>query len=176
MRYKVTGKHIDIGDSLRTHVEASLGGVVEKFARRPTDATVIFSKDAHEFVCEATLHLSTGLNAQARAHANEIYSAFDKIAYRHGVFKVETVGDCYVAAAGLPDPNEEHAILACRFARSCLKAMKEITLQLEVSLGPDTADLDLRIGMHRYVLYSVRSFYRAFRFSLCLDGIASVGK
>ena len=80
MRYQVTGKHIDIGDSLRSHVEGSLGGVVEKFARRPTDATVIFSKDAHEFVCEATLHLSTGLNAQARAHANEIYSAFDKCA------------------------------------------------------------------------------------------------
>ena len=71
MRYQVTGKHIDIGDSLRSHVEGSLGGVVEKFARRPTDATVIFSKDAHEFVCEATLHLSTGLNAQARAHAND---------------------------------------------------------------------------------------------------------
>ena len=38
-----------------------------------------------------------------------IYGAFDKIAYRHNVFKVETVGDCYVAVAGLPEPNEEHA-------------------------------------------------------------------
>ena len=78
-----------------------------------------------------------------------IYSAFDKIAYRQGVFKVETVGDCYVAAAGLPEPNEEHAVVACRFARSSLKAMKDITVRLEVSLGPDTADLDLRIGIHR---------------------------
>ncbi|KAL3937629.1 MAG: hypothetical protein SGBAC_007303 [Bacillariaceae sp.] len=77
-----------------------------------------------------------------------IYSAFDKIAYRHNVFKVETVGDCYVAVAGLPDPNEEHAIAACRFARSCLKKMKEMTLKLEVSLGPDTADLAIRIGIN----------------------------
>ena len=38
-----------------------------------------------------------------------IYASFDKIAYRHDVFKVETVGDCYVAAVGLPDPIEEHA-------------------------------------------------------------------
>lgn len=38
-----------------------------------------------------------------------IYGAFDKIAYRHNVFKVETVGDCFVAVAGLPEPNEEHA-------------------------------------------------------------------
>lgn len=78
MRYQVTGKHIDIGESLRTHVEGSLGGVIEKFSQRPTDATVVFSRNAHEFVCEATLHLSTGLNAQARAHDHEIYSAFDK--------------------------------------------------------------------------------------------------
>ena len=38
-----------------------------------------------------------------------LYAAFDKIAYRHGVFKVETVGDCYVAVAGLPEPNPRHA-------------------------------------------------------------------
>jgi hypothetical protein len=80
-----------------------------------------------------------------------IFNAFDKIAYRQGVFKVETVGDCYVAAAGLPEPNEEHAEAACRFARSCLKKMKEITLKLEVSLGPDTSELDMRIGIHRSV-------------------------
>ncbi|MDO6504735.1 ribosome-associated translation inhibitor RaiA, partial [Shimia thalassica] len=36
-----------------------------------------FSKSAHEYVCEATVHLSTGLTAQAKAHATEIYSAFD---------------------------------------------------------------------------------------------------
>ena len=31
------------------------------------------------------------------------YHAFDKISEQMSVFKVETVGDCYVAAAGLPD-------------------------------------------------------------------------
>lgn len=39
-----------------------------------------------------------------------IYSAFDKIAYQQNVFKVETVGDCYVAVSGLPDPNDKHAL------------------------------------------------------------------
>eukprot|EP00980_Cylindrotheca_fusiformis_P016356 scaffold4870_cov135-Cylindrotheca_fusiformis.AAC.6 len=78
-----------------------------------------------------------------------IYGAFDKLAYRHSVFKVETVGDCYVAAAGLPEPTDDHAVLACRFARDCLKKMKDVTLKLEVSLGPDTSDLDLRTGIHR---------------------------
>eukprot|EP00980_Cylindrotheca_fusiformis_P005841 scaffold1228_cov119-Cylindrotheca_fusiformis.AAC.8 len=79
-----------------------------------------------------------------------IYSAFDRIAYRHGVFKVETVGDCYVAAVGLPEPMVNHAVVACKFARDCLKKMQEMTRKMEVSLGPDTADLDMRIGIHRY--------------------------
>ncbi len=52
--------------------------VLAKYAGRPTDANVIFSKSAHEFVCEAIVHLSTGLTTQAKAHATEIYSAFDK--------------------------------------------------------------------------------------------------
>lgn len=57
--------------------------------------------------------------------------------------------DCYVAVAGLPDPCEDHAVSVARFARDCLKKMKEITLKLEVTLGPDTADLELRVGIHR---------------------------
>eukprot|EP00980_Cylindrotheca_fusiformis_P030181 scaffold24522_cov127-Cylindrotheca_fusiformis.AAC.1 len=78
-----------------------------------------------------------------------IYGAFDKIAYRHNVFKVETVGDCYVAAVGLPEPVDNHAVVACKFTQDCLKKMKEVTLKLEVTLGPDTGDLDLRTGIHR---------------------------
>lgn len=77
MLYQITGKHIDVGDALRTHVEESLGAIVEKYAGRPTDAQVIFSRDGHEFCCEATVHLSSGLTAQAKARATEIYAAFD---------------------------------------------------------------------------------------------------
>ncbi|MFV2035311.1 MAG: ribosome hibernation-promoting factor, HPF/YfiA family [Halocynthiibacter sp.] len=77
MRYQISGKQIDIGAALQTHVKAELGSVVGKYAERPTDAQVVFSRNAHEFVCEATVHLSTGLTAQAKAHANEIYAAFD---------------------------------------------------------------------------------------------------
>eukprot|EP00980_Cylindrotheca_fusiformis_P003027 scaffold703_cov131-Cylindrotheca_fusiformis.AAC.4 len=77
-----------------------------------------------------------------------IYGAFDKIAYCHNVFKVETVGDCYVAAVGLPEPVDNHAVVACKFAQDSLKKMKEVTLRLEVTLGPDTGDLDLRTGIH----------------------------
>ena len=77
MRYQISGKQIDIGDALQTHVKTELGEIVAKYAERPTDAQVIFSRNAHEFVCEAIVHLSTGLTAQTRAHSTEIYAAFD---------------------------------------------------------------------------------------------------
>ena len=61
---------------------------------------------------------------------------------------METVGDCYVAAAGLPEPRDDHAVAAANFARAIMKKISELTKKLEVSLGPDTADLKLRVGMH----------------------------
>ena len=77
MRYQISGKQIDIGSALQTHVESELSGILEKYAGRPTDANVVFSKSSHEYVCEAVVHLSTGLTAQATDHATEIYAAFD---------------------------------------------------------------------------------------------------
>lgn len=47
-------------------------------------------------------------------------------------------------------------VIAARFARDCMKKMQETVLKLEVTLGPDTADLDLRIGIHRCVLFAIR--------------------
>ena len=77
MRYQISGKQIDIGEALQNHVQDELNETVQKYAERPTEAVVVFSKSGHEFVCEATVHLSTGLTAQAKAHQNEIYAAFE---------------------------------------------------------------------------------------------------
>jgi len=75
-----------------------------------------------------------------------VYHAFDELAKRRRVFKVETVGDCYVAVAGLPDPRPDHVLVMARFAKECLHKMGHLTKDLEVILGPDTGDLSLRIG------------------------------
>ena len=44
-----------------------------------------------------------------------LYGAFDEIAQRRRVFKVETIGDAYVAVAGLPTPRRDHAAVMVRF-------------------------------------------------------------
>lgn len=77
-----------------------------------------------------------------------LYYGFDVLAKKRRVFKVETVGDCYVAAAGLPDPCPDHALIMARFAKDCMKKMRELSKQLEATLGPDTGDLSMRIGLH----------------------------
>jgi class 3 adenylate cyclase len=77
-----------------------------------------------------------------------IYKAMDDIAKARRVFKVETVGDCYVAVTGLPDPRKDHAVAMCRFASDCVQKMDALTRKLEVILGPDTTDLQMRVGLH----------------------------
>ena len=77
MHYEISGKHLDVGLSLKNHVKVELGSIIEKYAERPTNAVVVFSKSAHEYICDASVHLSTGLTVQAKAHSTEIYAAFD---------------------------------------------------------------------------------------------------
>ncbi len=77
MRYQISGKQIDIGEALTGHVQEAIDELTAKYVARPTDATVIFSRSAHEYVAEITVHLSSGLTAQARGLATEIYAAFD---------------------------------------------------------------------------------------------------
>lgn len=66
----------------------------------------------------------------------------------HLPLKVETVGDCYVAVAGLPDPRPDHAVVMARFAWECLLKMGELSQKLELELGPDTSLLSMRFGLH----------------------------
>ena len=77
MRYQISGQQINIGEALQEHVKRDLDDILGKYAQRPTDANIIFSRSAHEYVCEITIHLSTGLNASAKARETEIYAAFD---------------------------------------------------------------------------------------------------
>mmetsp|Transcript_20229 Transcript_20229/g.43726 ORF Transcript_20229/g.43726 Transcript_20229/m.43726 type:complete len:1181 (+) Transcript_20229:158-3700(+) len=77
-----------------------------------------------------------------------IYRAFDKIAVQRRIFKVETIGDCYVAVCGLPEPNKEHAVAMAKFSRDCMEKMDSLVHRLEAKLGPDTGDLSMRFGLH----------------------------
>jgi class 3 adenylate cyclase len=77
-----------------------------------------------------------------------LYGAYDKVAMRRGVFKVETIGDAYLAVVGLPEPCDNHAVVMSKFARDCLVKTIELVRDLEKTLGPGTGELRLRFGLH----------------------------
>ena len=77
-----------------------------------------------------------------------IYGAFDRIAKKKNVFKVETIGDCYVAVTGLPKPQEQHAVIMAKFAADCMTALSGMMHVLVEKLGSDTANLSMRFGLH----------------------------
>jgi Adenylate and Guanylate cyclase catalytic domain len=68
-----------------------------------------------------------------------VYHAYDVMAKRRRVFKVETIGDSYVAVTGLPEPQRHHALIMARFASDCLKKFIVVTRELDVKLGPGTS-------------------------------------
>uniref|UniRef100_A0A0C3SNT6 Guanylate cyclase domain-containing protein n=1 Tax=Guillardia theta (strain CCMP2712) TaxID=905079 RepID=A0A0C3SNT6_GUITC len=77
-----------------------------------------------------------------------MYREFDLCAKERGVFKVETIGDCYMAVCGLPDPREDHAVAMSQFALDMQIKMEGVTQALAPELGADVLNLKLRSGMH----------------------------
>jgi class 3 adenylate cyclase len=77
-----------------------------------------------------------------------VYRSFDVIASRRRVFKVETIGDCYVAVAGLPNPQQDHALIMVKFAEDCIEKISQVTATLAPTLGEDTTALMIRVGLH----------------------------
>lgn len=107
------------------------------------DTTVMFAD-----IAGFTAWSSEREPAQVFQLLETLYRNFDIYAKRLGVFKVETIGDCYVCVTGLPLPSKDHAVVMARFAHECRFQMKELTKELEIVLGPGTSDLALRVGMH----------------------------
>jgi class 3 adenylate cyclase len=72
---------------------------------------------------------------------DEIFSAFDALAERHGLEKIKTIGDAYMVAAGLPEARADHAEVMADMALEMLVEFE----RLGDRLGRDHA---IRIGMH----------------------------
>jgi ribosomal subunit interface protein len=77
MRIQVSGKQMEVGEALRSHVEVRLNEAVGKYFDRPVEAVVTFWRDRHEFITDSWVHLPTGMTVQAKARADEVYASFE---------------------------------------------------------------------------------------------------
>lgn len=83
MNIIVTGKQMDIGDSLRSYVEDHIDGIVDKYFENTIDSidgTVTMSKNAHLHRADCNIHLGHGVYLQTHAEEKDIYAAFDSAA------------------------------------------------------------------------------------------------
>lgn len=80
MQLTVKGKHIDIGDALKSHVETSLQGVFDKYFGNAIEANVVLSREAHLYRAQIHVHIGRGLNMQSQADAEAPYAAYDTAA------------------------------------------------------------------------------------------------
>ena len=72
---------------------------------------------------------------------DSVFTEFDALADLHGLEKIKTIGDAYMAAAGVPEQSVEHAPSAARMALGMLGAVKRIAAETGEPLS-------LRIGLH----------------------------
>ncbi len=72
---------------------------------------------------------------------NEIFSEFDDIMEAEGIEKIQTVGDAYLAASGLPKELDDHAV-------RCVRAAQKMIAFLEERNKSNAIKWEVRIGIH----------------------------
>ncbi|MFO1113568.1 MAG: ribosome-associated translation inhibitor RaiA [Rhodospirillales bacterium] len=77
MELSIKGRGLDVGLSLREHVEEHLGGAVAKYFAKAHDAIVTVSRDGHLFRVDISVHPTRGLLVQGQGSAGDAYAAFD---------------------------------------------------------------------------------------------------
>jgi len=86
---------------------------------------------------------------------NVIFSEFDHLAEKHGLEKIKTIGDAYMAVAGLPFPRPDHAQAAAEMALDMLQEIalfnhetgKSFSLRIGINTGPVVAGV---IGIKKF--------------------------
>ncbi len=107
-----------------------------QIADRFEDVTILFS-DVVGFTT-----MSSTISAQVLVDAlNQLFSAFDEATKSFGIEKIKTIGDSYMAAAGLPEPRNDHAEASLGLARALLAATREVRRE-------SGHDFHIRVGLH----------------------------
>ncbi|MGD9785827.1 MAG: adenylate/guanylate cyclase domain-containing protein [Hyphomicrobiaceae bacterium] len=117
--------------------------VVERLQLRPDDAISDSFEDASILFSDISgfVPLARRLGAERVVEVlNVIVREFDALAARHGVEKIKTIGDAYMAAAGVPEPVPDHAGRLTRLALDMLDAIARLRERTGL-------DIQIRIGI-----------------------------
>ena len=78
MRVQVAGRQMDVGEALRSRIEADMATGISKYFNRATDATVTVSRNGGTgMAVDCAVHLASGISLQTQGHGGDAHSAFD---------------------------------------------------------------------------------------------------
>ena len=133
--------------AIALRLKANEHNIAESFA----EVTVMFA-DIVGFT-----ELSSRISATAVVEVlNDIFSAFDHLADRHGLEKIKTIGDAYMVVGGLPTPREDHAEAIANMAIDMLQEIRILSLEhsepfsirIGICSGPVVAGV---IGLKKFI-------------------------
>jgi ribosomal subunit interface protein len=78
MKIQISGKHIEIGETLPKRVREKLESAVDKHFDGGAESHVVFSREGSEFRADCTTHLDSGMTIKSEGHAADAYKAFDQ--------------------------------------------------------------------------------------------------
>lgn len=82
MSVRVSGKHMEIGDSFRQKIEDNIGEAITKYFDGGYSSQVIVEKSGSRFSADCKVHLDTGIVLHAAGEANDPQASFDAAAER----------------------------------------------------------------------------------------------
>jgi ribosomal subunit interface protein len=85
MQVQVSGKHVAVGEALKTRVSDELIASIGKYFGRGGDAEVVVSRDGHGFRVDCVVTLASGQRLQSHGLGGDAHAAFG-----HAVEKIET--------------------------------------------------------------------------------------
>ena len=123
MSVRVSGKHMEIGESFRQRIEDNIGLAVTKYFDGGYSGQVTVEKSGSRFAADCKLHLDTGVVLHAAGQANDPQASFDAAAERiekrlrrykrklrdhhHGESRAAATEIPYTVMEGASDEEEE---------------------------------------------------------------------
>lgn len=82
MTIRVSGKNLDIGESLRTQVQERVTAALAKYADGRGSGNVVVARDGSGFRTDCVVDLGSGIRLESEGLANDAYASFDQSAVR----------------------------------------------------------------------------------------------
>jgi ribosomal subunit interface protein len=82
MSFRVSGRNIDVGESLRSRINERIAGATAKYFDGGFSGHVTVGKEGFGFRTECVIHLDSGIVLEAEAMAADAYASADQVAGR----------------------------------------------------------------------------------------------